>query len=150
VSSAGFPAAGSRPAARSGLKTALVVGGLVLVLCCGGVAVGVFALYRAAGGPEAAASQWLEGVRGRDFAASYDLLCAARRETTTPAEFRGMFGGAQALDSYEIRRLGTTTDARSEVHVRITLANGRGPRDGTLLLVKESGGWKVCDTIGFG
>jgi hypothetical protein len=68
----------------------------------------------------------------------------------TPAEFRALFDGQNALVGYELAGPGTTTDTRSEVRVRVTLANGRAPKDGALVLVLESDGWKVCDAVGFG
>ena len=137
------------PKSRRGLKIGLVIGGIVLLLCCGAAGVGGFVLYKLGTSPEAAADQWLDAVRTRDFPAAYDLLCAPWRNRMTPAEFSGMFDGANALDGYEIAGLGRTADTRSEVRVRITLANGRGPKDGVLDLVRESDGWKVCDTVGF-
>jgi hypothetical protein len=138
------------PRSRRGLKIGLIVGGIVLLLCCGGLGVGGFVLYKVGTSPEAAAEQWLAGVKKHDFAAAYDLLCASERRRLTPAEFRALFDGQNALVGYELAGPGTTTDTRSEVRVRITLANGRAPKDGALVLVRESDGWKVCDTIGFG
>jgi hypothetical protein len=121
-----------------------------LLLCCGGLAVGAFGLYRLGTSPEAAATEWLDGVRKGNFTAAYALLCAAERDRMTPAEFRRAFDGDNALDDYELGGLGTTADDRSEVRVRVTLADGRGARDGAVVLVRESGGWKVCDVVGFG
>jgi hypothetical protein len=140
------------PARRSrrGLKIGLIIGGIVLLLCCGGVGVGGFVLYRIGTSPEAAAEQWLAAVKKRDFPAAYDLLCASERQRLTTAEFGAQFDAENALDAYEIAGLGTTADKRSEVRVRVTLANGRAPADGALVLARESDGWKVCDTIGFG
>jgi hypothetical protein len=138
------------PKSRRGLKIGLIVGGIVLLLCCGGLGVGAFALYKVGTSPEAAAGQWLEAVQTRDFPAAYDLLCAAQRQRLTPTEFAGQFDGDNAVKSYEIQGLGRTGDGRSDVRVRITLAGSTAPKDGAVVLLKESGGWKVCDTIGLG
>jgi hypothetical protein len=138
------------PKSRRGLKIGLIIGGIVLLLCCGAAGVGGFVIYKLGTSPEAAADQWLDAVRTRDFPAAYDLLCAGERDRLTPAEFRGMFDGDNAVDSYEVAGPGRSADKRSEVRVRVTLANGRGPKDGVLVLVRESDGWRVCDTVGFG
>jgi hypothetical protein len=138
------------PKSRRGLKIGLLVGGILLLLCCGGLGVGGFALYKIGTSPEAVADQWLDAVQTRHFPAAYDLLCATERRRLTPTEFSGLFDGDNALESYEIRGLGTTGDRRSEVRVRVTLAGGAAPKNGALVLVRESGGWKLCDTIGFG
>jgi hypothetical protein len=119
------------------------------VVLLAGLAAGGYAGYRAIDRPEDVARTWLGHLAADDYDAAYDGLCDARRMRTSPADFRMTFTGGERVLRYEVREVADRTGDRAEVDVTVTLRGGTGPMDGRVVLVREGGGWKVCDTTGF-
>ncbi|HEV7825985.1 MAG TPA: hypothetical protein VGP02_13875 [Mycobacteriales bacterium] len=133
-------------AGRRRIPRWLLVAGVLLVLCLGA---GGYAVYRAIDRPEDAARTWLGQLSANEYDAAYDGLCDRMRMRMSPADFRMTFAHGERVLGYEVRDVAVRAGRRAEVDVTVSLRGAPGPMDGRLVLVRESGAWKVCDTTGF-
>lgn len=132
-------------------RTALLVVGVVLVVCCVGAAgLGLwnYQLLRGTDGPvRAAADGFLRDVSSAGTAAAaYDRLCAATRDRWTRDEFVRRSTGPDAVIRYTIDRVRVATrGGRPEGTVNAKLVRRSGTVDERALRVIRNGDtWQVC------
>ncbi|MET8838427.1 hypothetical protein ABZV78_31625 [Micromonospora sp. NPDC004540] len=132
-------------------RIVLTVVGVVLALCCVGGVVGGFALYHAvreATGPARTTVDTFAGALvARDYPTAYGRLCGRVRDRVSEEDFARQQAAQPALTGYRIVGLNVTNSngrVRGSAEVRFT------PQSGTtvtqvFVLVKEDGGWRVCE-----
>ncbi|GAB3807085.1 Rv0361 family membrane protein [Micromonospora zhanjiangensis] len=137
---------------RPGLRGALLVAGVVLVVCCVGAAgLGLwnFQVLRGTRGPvRAAADDFLRDVSAGQpsAAAAYDRLCAATRDRWTREEFVRRATGQDAVIRYTVGEVTVATrGGRPEGAVTARLVRRGGAVESwTLRVVRDGDQWRVC------
>lgn len=133
------------------LRTALLVVGLVVFVCCVGAAgLGAwnYQLLRGTSGPvRAAADGFLRDVSSDgSAAAAYDQMCPATRDRWTREEFVRRATGPDAVIRYAIEQVKVATrDGQPEGTVSTRLVRRSGAVDNRKLqVVKDGDNWRVC------
>lgn len=111
------------------LSVGLLVGGLVVLLCCGGglaacvglAAVGTRALQEQA---SAAVRDYLDDVRDGRLREAYDGLCDEARHRETADQFARRVRAEPRIRDYEIRDARLDATASVQVPVTVTRADG--------------------------
>ncbi|NUT34561.1 MAG: hypothetical protein HOV79_15970 [Hamadaea sp.] len=141
------------PPAKKGFFTlpkVLLIVGLVLVLCCGGVAFAGYKLFVTVSDAVApardTADAFLTDLEQGDTAGAYTLLCSTMTSAMTEAEFDAESRRLGRIVGHEIDGVSVnTTNGVTTGAVTVTLRReGRDDRQTVIALRKESGDWKVC------
>jgi hypothetical protein len=132
------------------LKTVLAVGCLVAILCCGGLGIGGYVLFRRVGDAHApiraATVAFLDDLEAGDYTGAYDRLCGGTQERFSRDAFVAAVSGPETVRAYHIDRVRISNDkGRLGGTVNTTLVDAAGaPRTHTFDLTSEDGRWKVC------
>jgi hypothetical protein len=127
--------------------------GVLVLLCCGCVSVGVGYLYfkdeRDKPGMRAAGEAYLTAVVRGEYSTAYDLLCASDRREQPLATWQPTRGstdptGFRITDVAITRPEGAGALTLRTVTAEITRA-GYPSSEIALFLEKQDGAWKVCD-----
>lgn len=137
------------PRPRRRLRVALLLVGVVLLLCgVGAAGLGLWSyqsVRRAATPARTAAEEFFARLVDGDPAAAYPLLCAATRQRWPPSEFTQRVTTAPRLMRYEVRHVRVTTrggQPRATVTARLTRQWGP-PEDRAVPVVRDDD-WRVC------
>ncbi|MEU7616763.1 hypothetical protein AB0M91_25615 [Micromonospora rifamycinica] len=130
---------------------AIVIVGVGALLCCGTPTAGFYHYRKDARdepGIRAAGDAYLSAVARRDFAAAYDLLCAADRRRQSRDDWLAWAPSDPAPTGYRItdvriERPGGTTPTLRSVTAEVTFAQW-GSRTVHLNIERQDGHWKVC------
>ncbi|MEV0267920.1 hypothetical protein AB0H43_04020 [Hamadaea sp. NPDC050747] len=142
-----------QPPAKKGFFTlprVLITVGIVLVLCCGGVAFGVYKLVDTVSDAVApardAAVAFLDEVEDGDDAGAYALLCDDVQQMMSPSQFASGVEQRGRIKDHKITGVSVnTTNGVTAGTVTATLTEaGGGTRQTVIVMAKESGAWKVC------
>jgi hypothetical protein len=137
-----------------------ILGGLlVLLLCCGG---GSFAIYKlanssGASSPKDAVNTFLEAATEQDADKAKDVVCDDKKSDVKLTDFGGSMGSSTETQAIRDALKNATwtisddtevTSDKHEVTAKLTIAISG--QSNTLPLkfevIKEGGGWKVCDS----
>ncbi|GEM_PF-1329620 len=136
---------------RSSRKKLLVALIAALALCATGSAVGGYFLYQDIATKTAevrdAADGYLHHLEAGEYSLAYGQLCSSTRESYSAAAFAARMAKQTRLSSHTFTGSQiSTVNGVSTGHVdaRLTFADGTEARP-TILLAKESSGWKVCN-----
>jgi hypothetical protein len=141
----------TRPARpRRPLRTGLLVGAVVLLLCCVGAAGlgawNVQAVRRATGPVRESVDGFLREVSAGDTAAAYGRLCADTRSRWSQLGFTQWLRTPPRIDGHEILKVSVATERgrpRGSVRVRLTRA-GAPVEERDVPVVAEGDRWRVC------
>ena len=127
-------------------KPLTVVVGLVLLLCCGGLGLGGFFIFRPEQDPgvavRIAADAFVSRLVAGNYGGAYDQLCADIRERLDRDEFVTSVGGRPAVRSYQVEKIEAVDGGYS---VSVTLADPTGATEAQVLrVVEDRGTWRVC------
>lgn len=138
------------PQKRSGWKIPLIIGGVVLGLCClGAIALGIWGLntFREATGPTRdSAVAYLEDIERNDYGSAYNRLCGELRSDMNQQEFAQVQSLLPKVTGHKVTGVNinnTNGNVTGTVNVLLT-REGVGELQQEIRLVKESGDWKVC------
>lgn len=131
------------------LRTVLIIGALVVLLCCGGAIGGGILLFKtvdkATAPAREATAKFFDAVATGDTASAYDQLCAATKGRFTPEQFDELIKEQGPVHSYELA--GASVSNMNGVvtgTVTIRLERGAATETWEVSLAKEAGQWKVC------
>jgi hypothetical protein len=143
-----------RPPSRSSmLPLALfaLVGAVALIACAATatlVVVGGSWLQRTLSDPTTTVQNFYGALQQKDYAGAYGYFSATARAHMTEAQFEDQFAGYDTLDGlvsgYSIGAPHTLSGGEVSVTVTVTrAAAASGPQVHTLILVRESGAWRI-------
>lgn len=138
------------PKKSNTLRTVLIIVGIVLVLCCGGLAVGGFFLFRtvkdAIGPVQDSAVSFVQDLEHDDPGSAYDKLCAATQARFPRELFIAGVTAQPRITSHKTTGVNVnSTNGETTGTVRMDLTQEGGFVDQhTFPMVKEDGVWKVC------
>ncbi|MCP2329335.1 hypothetical protein HDA40_007842 [Hamadaea flava] len=141
------------PPAKKGLFTlprVLIGVGLVLALCCGGLAFGGYKLFDtvkdALAPARDAAVAFLDEVEDGDDAGAYAMFCEDMQATATQSQFTAGVEQRGRTKDHKITGVSVSTvNGVSTGTVTATLTEaGGGTRQTVIVMAKEAGTWKVC------
>jgi hypothetical protein len=144
-----YPYQVPQPARRRTLRTVLIVVGVVVVLCCGGVAVGCFFLFKEINGAtdpaRQAAESFVTDLETGDVDAAYGLLCSDTRGRFTRDAFAEGVAKQPKIRGHEVNGVNVSSvNGRTSATVSMGLMLDSGFIDQHMFtLVKEDGVWKV-------
>ena len=133
------------------LKIVLIVLGCLLALCCVGVGVGGFFVFRAAkdiGPAQDSAKSFVKDLESGDTGDAYSRLCASTKAAFPPAVFDSIVTAQPKIDDYKVVNTSVNNvngRRTAQVVMDLTLASGRVERH-TFLVSKENDKWLVCGT----
>jgi hypothetical protein len=138
------------PRGNRGLRTVLIVAGVVLAVCCAGGIVGGVFLFRGAakgiGPARDAADRFVTDLQDGDTTGAYDLLCARTRSAFTPDVFARGVGSQPKIVSHAFGGINLNSGRRgttATVTMKLTTSSGFVDQH-AFPLVEEDGAWKVC------
>jgi hypothetical protein len=130
-------------------RPALVVVGLVLLLCCGGFLVaGPFLLkgpQEPAYAARVATAAFLGRLEAADYAGAYDQLCTATRTRVSRDDFVAGASGRPRVVSYTIDAVAEVIDGGPPavvVTATVDYATSSAAQD--FRVVVDAGAWRVC------
>jgi hypothetical protein len=131
-------------------KIAIVVAGVVAIVCClGAVGLGIWGYNKVKDTVEPArdaASAYLDDVQAGNYGAAYNRLCANAKRQLTAQQFAQAQSMLPKITKHEITGFNVNTvNGRSTATVNVRLERELvGETNQTIQLVKEDGDWKVC------
>jgi hypothetical protein len=141
---------GEQPRRRSPLRRALVLVGVVLVVCCAGAAAAVFGIYRwygsEAGPAQAVADRYLGDLETGNPSAAYALTCPDFKAHIDESTFVRVQKQTPQPRGHRVvgRSVATVNGQRSAIiTVELTTASGDHTR-ASIPLAVIGGTWYVC------
>ncbi len=133
----------------------LVVGGLAVLLCCGGGLVGlggffIWAVNDTNDQAKTAVSGFLDALRDQDYGKAYDLQCARVRQSESEDEFTTRATDNPRLVEYQLSDIEPPEHSSSQeslgyvVPSRLGYANGSQETLRIRVISARSGRWQVC------
>ena len=132
------------------LPKILLTVGIVLVLCCGGLALGGYKLFDtvkdALTPARDAATAFLDEVEDGDDAGAYAMFCDSMKQSFTESQFESRVEQRGRAKDHKITGVSvnsTNGKTSGTVNATLTLADG-STRQTVIVLTKEGDVWKVC------
>ncbi|NUT18756.1 MAG: DUF4878 domain-containing protein [Hamadaea sp.] len=132
------------------LPKILIAVGIVVVLCCGGLALGGYKLFdtvRDAVTPARdAAAAFLDDVEAGDDAGAYAMFCDSMKQIATESQFESRIEQRGRTKDHKITGVSvnsTNGKTSGTVTATLTLADG-STKQTIIVLTKEGDAWKVC------
>lgn len=144
-----LPPEGPKP--KSNLRKILVIVAIVLVLCCGGAAVGGYFLVRgvqeATGPARDAATAYVDDLIAGDYQGAYGRLCDRVKASTSEADYTRVQSAQLKISKYEV--VGTNIQQRNATTTAVITMRLTQKETGAALtqgfpLLKEDGEWRIC------
>jgi Domain of unknown function (DUF4878) len=133
------------------LKIILIVGGILLVLCCiGAILAGAFgfkAFRDATGSAKAAVTGYYDDLKSGDYDSAYDRICSETQQQVTREDFTDVQNLLPHITDHKVTSLNiTSVNGRTTGTAQIQVTRDRGGETTqTVRLIKEDGDWKVCE-----
>ncbi|GAA2358542.1 hypothetical protein [Dactylosporangium salmoneum] len=138
------------PPPKKTWRVVLIVVGAVLVLCCGGLGVGGYFLFKGvkeATGPALdAANQFVVNLEHGDTDAAYEQLCAGTRTAYTKDAFADGVAKQPKITAHKTTGVNVASiNGRTTATATMTLTLDSGfSEQHAFPMLKESGDWKIC------
>jgi hypothetical protein len=146
----GYPVQPPPPKKSHTLRTVLIIIGVLLVLCCGGLAVGGVWLFSTAkntiGPARDQANEFVQDLESQNATAAYDKLCTATRERFTQQDLIRVMAADPRIVSHKVTGFNVNkTNGVSTADITMELTDNAGATGKhTFHMVKENGTWYVC------
>ncbi len=136
-----------REGVRKRRWTTIGIGAALFVLCCGGGSIGlgtilVTSTHQRLNDARAVVTKFMSDRQIRDYGAAYQLLCADRKDDTTPSEFVNDLGDDDVVE-FVVGDPQVQANAVI-VPVRTTYASGDITDDRYDVVVDSDGSSRVC------
>jgi hypothetical protein len=132
------------------LRTVLIIGGIVAILCCGGLAAGgiwlASTVKNSIGPARDKAVAFVQDLESDDASGAYDQLCPATQARFPREVFIAGVGAQPKIVSHSVNGMNVnSTNGLTTATVDMGLTQEGGFVDQhTFRLVKENGTWYVC------
>ncbi|MET8154171.1 hypothetical protein ACIBSW_12610 [Actinoplanes sp. NPDC049668] len=128
----------------------LIIVGVVVVLCCGGLGVGSYFLIKSVKNATEPARQAAEAfvvdLERADVDGAYGLLCSDTQGTYTRETFADWVTKQPKIRNHAVRGVNVKShNGQTKAIVNMALTRDSGSTDQhAFLLVQEDGAWKIC------
>jgi hypothetical protein len=121
----------------------------VVLVCCGGVGIGGFFLFRGVSeAPRDATTAFISDLKAKDWSGAYEKLCRDTKSNFTVDQFAQVAQSRGEVRDHTITGFNvqnTNGQQRATVNANLKLADGSTDPH-TFELVQEGEDWKVCGT----
>lgn len=145
------PPVATPPKKNQTLKIVLIVAGILLALCCIGSLIAGFFIYRAiqegTGPAKNAVTGYYEDLKAGNYGSAYDRLCSETQEAVTRDDFVSVQNLLPKVTDYKVVGVNVSNvNGKWTGSVSVRVSRDRaGETTQNVELVKEGGGWKVCE-----